>query len=107
MSKIDNPMYGRVGAFWIEGNNEPFYGITEARQYQYDKGGDVLNFKGKVAIHDPEPNIAICSKCAARIHGQIASETSYCEGCTPAPPLVKVEKKKKESKGFFNIFGMM
>ena len=31
MSKIDNPMFGKVGAFWVKGKNEPFYGITEAR----------------------------------------------------------------------------
>ena len=104
MSKIDNPMYGKVGAFWVKGKNEPFYGITEARQYQYDEGGDVLNFKGKVAIHDPEPNIAICSKCGTRVHGKTSGETSFCEGCTSAPPEVTV---KEEPKGFWNFFGMM
>ncbi len=103
MSKIDNPMFGKVGAFWVKGNNEPFYGITEAKKYQYDQGGDVLNYKGKVEIHDPEPNIAICSQCGTRIHGKTAGETSICEGCTPTSPQVEV---KKESKGFWSMFGL-
>ena len=97
-------MYGKVGAFWVKGKNEPFYGITEAKQYQYDEGGDVLNFRGKVEIHDPEPNIAICSTCGTRIHGKTSKEASFCEGCTTAPAEVKVTKEKK---GFWNFFGVM
>lgn len=101
MSKIDNPMFGKVGAFWVEGKKEPFYGITEAKQYQYDQGGDVLNFRGKVAIHDPEPNIAICSKCGIRVHGKTTDEANICEDCAPPPPGVK-----KETNGFWSMFGM-
>ncbi|HFB99690.1 MAG TPA: hypothetical protein ENJ53_02685 [Phaeodactylibacter sp.] len=104
MSKINNPIYGKVGAFWIEGNTEPFYSLHEAKKYQYDKGGDILNYKGKVAIHDPEPHIAICSKCGTRIHGStMTDDTHFCASCTPPPQEVK--KTSKKSKGFFNIFG--
>ena len=106
MSKIDNPIYGKVGAFWIEGNNEPFYGIHEAKKYQYNQGGDILNYRGKVAIHDPEPNIAICSKCGTRMHGHTnAEDSNSCAGCTVQSNEVEVVTKKK-SRGFFNLFGL-
>ena len=104
MAKIDNPFYGKIGAFWVEGNNEPFYGITEAKKYQYDRGGDVLNFRGKVAIHDPEPNVALCSKCGTRMHGHVSGESAaHCAGCTPQQMTAPPAKRKKS--GFFHFFG--
>ncbi len=83
MSKIDNPYFGKVGAFWVEGNNEPFYGINDARDYQLNKGGDILNHKGKVIIHAPEPAV-------------VEEQHSM----TPQPT-----QQKKKSKGFLNFFG--
>lgn len=104
MAKIDNPFYGKVGAFWVEGHNEPFYGITDAKKYQYDRGGDVLNFRGKVAIHDPEPNVATCSKCGIRMHGYVQGEAAeHCADC--APSVAAPTQKKKKKSGFFRFFG--
>lgn len=82
MSKINNPFYGKVGAFWIEGNDEPFYGIEDAKKYQINQGGDILNYRGEVIIHEPEQPAIV--------------EEQHI-------PQNVVQKKKK--KGFWNLFG--
>jgi len=84
MSKINNPFYGKVGAFWIEGHEEPFYGIEDAKKYQVNKGGDILNYRGEVIIHQPE-------------------QPAVVEEQTIPQPHPIAQKKKK--KGFFNFFG--
>lgn len=83
MSKIDNPFFKKVGAFWIEGNNEPFYGIEDARKYQSNKGGDILNYRGEVIIHDSGPAIV--------------------EEQTAPMPSAPTQKKKS----LWNLFGML
>jgi len=82
MSKIDHPMFKKVGAFWIEGHEKPFYGLHEAKDYQVNKGGDILNYRGEVIIHEPEQRAVV-------------------EEITN--PVVEVRKKKR---GFFNFFGI-
>ncbi len=81
MSKINNPFYGKVGAFWIEGNDEPFYGIEDAKKYQVNKGGNILNYRGEVIIHEPEKPPVIEEQTV--------------------PPVAQKRKKK----GFWNLFG--
>lgn len=82
MNKINNPHFKTVGAFWIEGHEEPFYGINDAREYQLNNGGDILNYKGDVIIHQPE---------APAVVEEVTN------------PMVEVHTKKK---GFWNLFGM-
>ena len=81
MNKINNPFYGKVGAFWIEGHDDPFYGIEDAKKYQLNKGGDILNYRGEVIIHQPEQ--------PAVVEEQIVQPIA----------------QKKKKKGFWNLFG--
>lgn len=81
--KIDNPFYKKVGAFWIEGHDEPFYGLHEAKDYQLNKGGDILNYRGEVIIHEPE---------APAVVEEVTN------------PVTQIVKKKK---GFWNLFGLL
>ena len=55
MAKIDHPLFGYLGAYWIEGVSTPFYSLHEAKDYQLANGGVVLDWKGKVLYEEPEP----------------------------------------------------
>lgn len=79
-NKINNPHYKKVGAFWIEGHNDPFYGLHEAKDYQLNNGGDILNYRGEVIIHEPEAP-AIVEEVTTQVH--------------------------TKKKGFWNLFGLL
>jgi len=48
MKPVNHPLYGKLGAFWVEGKNQPFYSIHDALDYQYQNGGDVFNSNGEM-----------------------------------------------------------
>ena len=105
--KIDNPLYGKIGAFWIQGTKDPFYGITEAKKYQYDNGGDILNYKGNLIIHDPEPSAKNCTQCGKRIHaGQEGQVPLSCNTCMPVIEMPEQKAKKKSKKGILGFLGL-
>ncbi|MEL6923908.1 MAG: hypothetical protein AAFO94_07655 [Bacteroidota bacterium] len=52
MKPIDNPMFGKIGAFWVEGCNDAFYGIQDALEHQRQHGGNVLDPNGKMLYMD-------------------------------------------------------
>ena len=54
MAKIDHPLFGYLGAYWIEGVPTPFYSVHEAKDYQWANGGDVLDWKGNLLYKEPE-----------------------------------------------------
>ena len=54
MKRINHPLFGKVGAFWIEGHPKPFYGISEATEYQKHNGGDILDTNGRVLYPQPQ-----------------------------------------------------
>jgi hypothetical protein len=53
MKKIDHPLFGKIGAFWIKGVPTPFYSLSEATVYQKENGGDILDSQGKVLYPEP------------------------------------------------------
>lgn len=54
MAKIDHPLFGYLGAYWIEGVPTPFYSLHEAKDYQWANGGVVLDWKGNVLYEEPK-----------------------------------------------------
>ena len=68
MAKIDHPLFGYLGAYWIEGVPTPFYSLHEAKDYQWANGGVVLDWKGNVLYEDcllytsPSPRDATLSR---------------------------------------------
>lgn len=54
MPKIDHPLFGIVGAFWIAGVPTPFYSLADALKHQREHGGDILNFNGKLLYPEPQ-----------------------------------------------------
>ena len=55
MAKINHPLFGYLGAFWIAGVEKPFYSLHEAKDYQRAKGGDVLDWQGNLLYPEPPP----------------------------------------------------
>jgi len=55
MAKINHPLFGYLGAFWMEGVDKPFYSLHEAKDYQRAHGGDILNSEGKLLYAEPPP----------------------------------------------------
>ena len=53
MAKIDHPLFGYLGAYWIEGVPTPFYSLHESKDYQWANGGVVLDWKGNVLYEEP------------------------------------------------------
>ena len=82
MKKINHKLFGKIGAFWIEGNDQPFFGISEVRDYQYKYGGNILDSDGNMLYRDLEPNCPTCSNCQCRIHHDTSVEGfSTCPNC--------------------------
>jgi len=57
MAKINHPLFGSLGAFWIDGNETPFYSLHDAKQFQQKNGGDILHWDGKMLYPEPPPPI--------------------------------------------------
>ena len=55
MANIKHPLFGYLGAFWMEGVDKPFYSLHEAKDYQRAHGGDILNWEGKLIYAEPPP----------------------------------------------------
>ena len=82
MAKFDHPLFGKLGAFWMEGRQEPFYSLKDALDLQYNKGGAIFDFKGKLLYPDPEPGCPTCSQCQTRIHLTEATHGAIiCPAC--------------------------
>ena len=59
MGKINHPLFGSLGAFWIDGNDTPFYSLHDAKAYQQKNGGDILHHNGKLLYPEPPPPVAV------------------------------------------------
>lgn len=82
MKNSKHQLFGKIGAFWIEGNDSPFFGISEIRDYQYKHGGNILDLNGKMLYKDLESNCPTCSSCQCRVHHDTSvSGFSTCEFC--------------------------
>ncbi len=55
MGKINHPLFGSLGAFWIDGKETPFYSLHDAKAYQQKNGGDILHHDGKLLYPEPPP----------------------------------------------------
>ena len=57
MGKINHPLFGSLGAFWIDGNDTPFYSLHDAKAYQQQNGGNILHHDGQLLYPEPPPPI--------------------------------------------------
>jgi len=55
MAKVNHPLFGYLGAFWILGVEKPFYSLHEAKDYQQVTGGDILDWQGNLLYPEPPP----------------------------------------------------
>ena len=56
-----------LGAFWIEGTDQHFFGLRDAKNYQIVKGGNILDPNRKLLYPDPFPNAANCTGCGNKV----------------------------------------
>ena len=57
MAKINHPLFGSLGAFWVEGNDTPFYSLHDAKDHQQQHGGDLLHWDGSTLYPAPPPSV--------------------------------------------------
>lgn len=55
MTKINHPLFGSLGAFWVEGSDRPFYSLHDAKDYQQQHGGDIMHWDGSMLYPTPPP----------------------------------------------------
>lgn len=109
-----------LGAFWIEGTDQHFFGLKDAKNYQMVKGGNILDPHKKLLYPDPYPTAADCTSCGNKVRPvgaflgapmeELPAKCSDCGG-TWAPKTTEEEmvamaataKAKKKSGGFFSF----
>jgi len=59
MAKINHPLFGALGAFWVEGKDTPFYSLHDAKDYQQQHGGDLYHWDGSTLYPTPPPTVEV------------------------------------------------
>lgn len=105
----------KLGAFWVQGKEQPFFGLRDAKNYQMIKGGDISGPSGEMLYPDLFPGALLCTKCTNRIIPKPAVEVegeeavvrppqTVCDDCDGGSMAVTKKKEKRNGGGIFNFF---
>lgn len=105
----------KLGAFWVAGNDQPFFGLRDAKNFQMIKGGDIKGPSGEILYSDPFPEALLCTKCTNRIipkpiievEGEetvVKPPQTVCDDCGGGNMAIVKKKEKKSGGGILNFF---
>ncbi len=108
-----------LGAFWIEGTDQYFFGLRDAKNYQMVKGGNILDPRKKLLYADPYPTAENCTSCGNKVTPigpflgapmeELPAKCSDCGGTWTPPPTEEELAEQaaaaatKKSGGFFSF----